>query len=122
MVILPQKLVQHNCHDDIMRLVESYWVEHLIYDKLMNPNLAPILSHYYAERLMTERHDRAELEVKLYGDAIAKAGLALSSIESGKLDQGSDLQPLIIPILTTCVVGDVFDLTHRSVNDDSEEL
>ena len=87
LVILPQKLVQHNRNDNIMRLVRSFWVEHLIYDKLASPNLPPIISHYYSERLMKERFNRVELEVKLYGDAIAKGGLALSTIESGKLGQ-----------------------------------
>ena len=76
--------MQHICNDDIKRLVRSYWVEHLIYDKLVSPNLSPAVSHYYSERLLRERYDRAELEVKLYGDAIAKGGLPLSTIESGK--------------------------------------
>lgn len=98
MVILPRKLVQHNRNDDVMRLVGSYWIEHLIYDRLVHPNLPPILSHYYSERLMKERYHRAELEVKLYGDAIAKAGLALSAIES----------------------DNVFDLVDKSANDGSD--
>ncbi len=83
MVILPQKLVEHNRNDDVMRLVGS-------------------LSHYYSERLMKERYDRAELEVKLYGDAIAKAGLALSAIQSGKLGQGSSLELGLISYIHHC--------------------
>jgi hypothetical protein len=102
MVILPQKLVEHNRNDNVMRLVGSYWIEHLIYDRLVHLNLPPILSHYYSEGLMKEHYDRAELEVKLYGDAIAKAGLALSAIQSGKLGQGSSLELGLISYIHHC--------------------
>jgi hypothetical protein len=54
----------------------------LIEDKLLGLDVAPILLQYYSQRLMKRRYERAQLEVKLYGDAIAKGGLHI--LESGK--------------------------------------
>ena len=68
--------------DDIMRLVKAYWTEHLIKEKLLQSTCTPILLRFYSERLMEERYNRAKMEVKLYGDAIARDGLPL--IESGE--------------------------------------
>jgi hypothetical protein len=59
-------------------------VEQLIIDKLLDPaTISPIVQHYYSQRFIKERYDRARLEVRLYGDAIARGGLNL--IESSKL-------------------------------------
>jgi hypothetical protein len=81
-VIVPGPLVKNHHKDDVMRLVKVYWTEHLIEEKLLQPTSTPILLRYYSERLMEERYNRAKMEVKLYGDAIARDGLPL--IESGE--------------------------------------
>jgi hypothetical protein len=80
--VVPQEFVDWNHRGDVLQLVKAYWIEHLIEDKLLSSNSTPTLLRYYSQRLMKRRYERAQLEVKLYGDAIAKDGLHI--LESGK--------------------------------------
>jgi hypothetical protein len=75
-IIVPQKLIENNKKEDVLRLVKALWNEHLIENKLQS-NSHPTLQRYYSQQLMKERYQRAQLEIKLYGDAIAKDGLRL---------------------------------------------
>ena len=74
---MPQFFINHNRKDEVTRLVKAYWIEQLIINKLLDPATSTIIQCYYSERLVKERYERAQLEVKLYGDAIAKGGLDL---------------------------------------------
>ena len=77
-IIVPKKLVENNSKDTVSQLVKAGWTEQLLEVQLCQPANSPsILLHYYTERLMETRYHRAQLELKLYGDVIAKDGLPL---------------------------------------------
>jgi hypothetical protein len=62
---------------DFFRLLEAQRVEHLLIDRIISSATPNISDQYYSQALMTQRLQRAELEVKLYRLAILKDGLSL---------------------------------------------
>jgi hypothetical protein len=69
--------MKHVKKRDFFELLEAQRVEHLLTDTISSSTAPSYSNQYYSEVLMTQRLQRAELEVELYKSAIAKDGLKL---------------------------------------------
>jgi hypothetical protein len=77
-VVVPHCLAKNVQDKDFVRLLEAQRVEQLLIEAIISAN-SIILGQYYSQLLMAHRLQRAELEVELYGQAIAEDGLCLLS-------------------------------------------
>jgi hypothetical protein len=76
-ITIPSTLTMNVKRKDFFRLLEAQRVEHLLIDRIVSSATPNISDQYYSQALMTQRLQRAELEVKLYRLAILKDGLSL---------------------------------------------
>ncbi|KIM88182.1 hypothetical protein PILCRDRAFT_85462 [Piloderma croceum F 1598] len=75
---IPVTLTKNVGKKDVLRLLEAQQMEHILIDEIAaSPSASSNSSRYYSQVLMTQRLQRAELEVELYRLAISEDGLLL---------------------------------------------
>jgi hypothetical protein len=62
---------------DFFTLLEAQRVEHFLADVIVTSQPTSVKTRYYSQLLMTQRLQRALLEVELYAYAISEDGLCL---------------------------------------------
>ena len=75
---IPVTLTKNVGKKDVFRLLEAQQMEHLLIEEIAaSPSASSNSNRYYSQVLMTQRLQRAELEVELYRLAISEDGLLL---------------------------------------------
>jgi len=75
---IPVALTKNIRKKDVFRLLEAQQMEHLLIEEIgASPSASSNSNRYYSQVLMTQRLQRAELEVELYRLAISEDGLLL---------------------------------------------